>query len=376
MKKIGKQVAFLPTSQNNPRNGEGSFLRLADGRIMYAYTEYYGDSWIDHATARISAIYSSDEGESWTAPSVLLEKGEHQQNVMSPSLIRLPNGKLGMVYLEKLEASPATSHCMPVFRYSDDEGKTFSGEIPMICERGYYVVNNDRIFVTKNGRILVPVAHHGDVYDHIQGLLLPARIRLFYSDDSGLTWGVLPGELYLAYSDAVGLQEPGVLELSDGTLWLYCRTAYGYQYHAFSHDGGHTFSTPEPNLFFTSPDSPMLMKQLSRGTVAVFNPNGFNCTVTHREIWGAPRRTPYILAVTDGDGSAFDNTKTKSIYGGFNPFVDTCYFLEDDTGESYCYPAVLEVEGGFLVAYYHSNGTGICLNSTKITKVLYDEVSL
>ena len=40
MKTIGKEVCFLPTSKNNPRNGEGSFIRLNDGRIMYAYTEY------------------------------------------------------------------------------------------------------------------------------------------------------------------------------------------------------------------------------------------------------------------------------------------------------------------------------------------------
>ena len=53
MKKIGREVAFLATSEKNPRNGEGSFLRLSDGRIMYAYTEYYGDSWEDHAIARL-----------------------------------------------------------------------------------------------------------------------------------------------------------------------------------------------------------------------------------------------------------------------------------------------------------------------------------
>ena len=33
-----------------------------------------------------------------------------------------------------------------------------------------------------------------------------------------------------------------------------------------------------------------------------------------------------------------------------------------------------EVADGFPVAYYHSNGTGICLNSAKITKVRYDEL--
>ena len=39
MKKIGTKVVMLTTDAKNPRNGEGSFIRLKDGRIMYAYTE-------------------------------------------------------------------------------------------------------------------------------------------------------------------------------------------------------------------------------------------------------------------------------------------------------------------------------------------------
>ena len=37
--------------------------------------------------------------------------------------------------------------------------------------------------------------------------------------------------------------------------------------------------------------------------------------------------------------------------------------------------AIQQVEDGFLVHYYHSNGTPICLNSGKIIKVLYDELN-
>ena len=101
MKKIGREVAFLATGAQNPRNGEGSFLRLSDGRIMYAYTEYYGDSWEDHATARISAVFSPDEGESWSQPSVLIEKDADTVNIMSVSLFRMKNGDVGCLYLRR-----------------------------------------------------------------------------------------------------------------------------------------------------------------------------------------------------------------------------------------------------------------------------------
>ena len=187
---------------------------------------------------------------------------------------------------------------------------------------------------------------------------------------------MLPGTVFFTYSDNLGLQEPGIVELDDGRLWIYARTAYGNQYQAFSRDAGATFSAVEPNLCFTSPDSPMLVKRLSRATVAIFNPCGFQCTEARFEDWGAPRRTPFVCAVTSGDGSAFDTTGVTSFRGAFRPFINSCYLLESDTTESYCYPASIEVKDGFLVAYYHSNGSGICLSSGKIKKIRYDEVGL
>lgn len=47
MKKVGREVLFLNTSKDNPRNGEGSFARLSDGRIMFAFSQYVGDSKSD-----------------------------------------------------------------------------------------------------------------------------------------------------------------------------------------------------------------------------------------------------------------------------------------------------------------------------------------
>jgi hypothetical protein len=70
MRKIGKEVLFIPAEDGNPRNGEGSMIRLCDGRIMYAYTRYYGDELKDDSIACIAAYYSSDEGESWENTSV------------------------------------------------------------------------------------------------------------------------------------------------------------------------------------------------------------------------------------------------------------------------------------------------------------------
>ena len=118
MKKIGHEVFFLHTSESNPRNGEGTFMRLKDGSILFAYTDYCGDCGEDHGVARISGCVSFDEGETWSAPRVLLTKDESDQNIMSASLLRMANGDLGIIYLRKQIMPDTGIICMPVFRRS------------------------------------------------------------------------------------------------------------------------------------------------------------------------------------------------------------------------------------------------------------------
>jgi len=60
------KVLSLPATATNPRNGEGDFARLRDGRILLVYTEYVGASNDDHATAHLVGRYSSDAGRTWT----------------------------------------------------------------------------------------------------------------------------------------------------------------------------------------------------------------------------------------------------------------------------------------------------------------------
>jgi len=126
MKKIGHETLFLPTGENNPRNGESTFARLTDGRILFAYTQYVDTDWSDHADARICGCYSSDEGESWTQPVVLIERDPAAQNIMSPTVFLMPNGQLGIVYLRKDVNKEGFVTCMPVFSASDDNGRTWS----------------------------------------------------------------------------------------------------------------------------------------------------------------------------------------------------------------------------------------------------------
>ena len=373
MKKIGKEVLYLHTKTGNPRNGEGAMIRLKSGEILFAFTEYYGDSDEDHATARISYCISADEGESFSEPRVLIEKGEGQLNVMSVSLVRCADGALGILYLEKRIGAGGGQICMPIFRRSLDEGKSFGEPIDCMKEPGYYVVNNDRILCLRSGRLIFPAAFRGE-YDPKESKKYASSTVFAYSDDHGLTWDKLPSELFFPYRDNTGLQEPGLYEYEDGTLWTWSRTGWGHQYQAFSQDGGRTWSQVEPNLYFTSPDSPMQVKRLKDCSVAIFNPYGFHCLMTKFETWGVPKRTPFVCAVSRDDGKSFQPNGKSCRSGGLNDFSKRCFLLEDDEENSYCYPAVLEVSDGFLVAYYHSENTESCLKAQKILTVHTEEI--
>ena len=39
MKKIGKEVCFLPVNETHPRNGEGTLINLKNGDILYLPSE-------------------------------------------------------------------------------------------------------------------------------------------------------------------------------------------------------------------------------------------------------------------------------------------------------------------------------------------------
>ena len=371
MKTIGKEVAFLKTKEGNPRNGEGTFARLRDGRILHVYTEYYGDSWADEATARLSAVTSSDEGETWSEPYVLLEKDETAQNYMSPSLLRLKNGNLGLFFLRKEVNEHGVKVtrdvpivCMPVFAYSCDEGETWSDFVYCIDRPGYYCGINDGILLQRSGRILMPVSTYPD-----------GTVILLASEDCGQSWHELKNRVKSPFpAFTIGLEEPGIYEHEDGTLWLYMRTIYGHQYECRSTDNGAHWSPVVPNLYFTSPNAPMRVKRIRNYTVAVFNPIGVTCMRDDYSVRGSIRRTPLVCAVSENDGMSFGDFAKFNDGRKMLAFKERAFLLEDSPKDVYCYPSIIETKDGFLVAYYHSNGGTYTLASTKITKVYISEI--
>lgn len=351
MKKIGRQVHFLPTDETIKRNGEGAFARLKDGRIVFAYTEYIGGSGGDHDWARISAIFSNDEGETWGEKRVLYQPNTDDANIMSVSFLRMNNGDLGMFFLRK-----TGQLCRLNLVRSSDEGETWQEPI-VCCDEGYYVVNNDRVVRLKNGTILFPANRHESPNSGY------AVQYYFCSEDDGESWQRLEPPLRHPFSSSsTGLQEGGIFQHDDESLLGWARTRSGSQFVMRSEDNGLSWTTPCGSELFTGPDAPMQIKKVGSITVAIFNPKPryygrveVETCETGKTLWA---RTPFVCLASYDGGYTFPEG----------------YLLEDDPANAYCYPAVIEGSDYFLVAYYHSNDSGICLSSCKIIKVMFSEL--
>jgi hypothetical protein len=332
----GRIVLDLPPGPGNPRNSEGAFLDLSDGRILFVYSRFVGEAASDHAKARLAARTSRDGGETWSEDTFIATPGEDDaMNVMSVSLLPLRQGEIGLFYLLR-----RSWHDLRMFvRRSSDDGRTWSEPALCMPGAGYYVTNNDRIIRLASGRLLVPAALHKRRTDRNEHAALDWRgIALFFlSDDDGRTWRESAGYVTLpVVHTRAGLQEPGVVQLPDGRVWGWARTDLGRQYEFFSSDGGETWTQATPSRF-TSPNSPLSMKPLpgQARLLAVWNPAPAYETRALKPPGGD--RTPLVLATGTGPNSGW---KAARIIDG----------LDDPTG-GYCYTAIHFTKDAVLLAY-------------------------
>ncbi len=296
----GKEVTLLLEPRfGNPKNFSGDFIRLKDGRILYLYAYGVGDVVADDAPHCTVARYSSDDGKTWTSDDVIV----HIEGGLS--FLRLPDGRIALFYLR---AKDSGKNLYPYMIISKDEAKTWSPPIEIVKNPGYYTINNDRIILLKNGRIICPVAYY--VTD---GSSDNNGIYSYYSDDSGETWCKSQP---VPNPNHVELQEPGVVELKNGEVMMFIRTRLGVQYLSYSRDKGEHWTPVQPGNI-RSPLSPASIKRIpSTGDLLlVWNDN---YDPGHKD---GGNRSPLSMAISRDDGKSWE--KKKTIEG--NPYGWYCY---------------------------------------------------
>jgi hypothetical protein len=338
---VERHLALGPGA-GNPRNSEGDFVRLADGRWLFVYTHFTSGA-ADHARAHLASRISADDGRSWSANDAVVVTNEGGFNVMSVSLVRLKSGGIALFYLRK----NSLRDCRPLLRVSRDEGATWGPPTECVTnDIGYYVLNNSRVIQLDSGRLVMPLAYHGDNGEKLE----PGRVVVLMSDDEGKSWR--RGASVLA-ADAAGARqnfmEPGVVALGSDRLLMVIRTKLGCQYLSESADSGETWSAPRASSLL-SPEAPATIVRLpgSDNLLAVWNdhceqPESYRRT-------HPPKRTPLAAAVSRDGGRTWGNHR----------------IIEDLADHGYCYTAVAFAGDRVLLAYCaHASPYG--LETTQIS---------
>lgn len=344
---LNETTLQLKPGPNNPRNSEGDFVNLKNGKILFAYTKFI-ESSNDNAPAKIMGRYSYDKGKTWTEEDQIIVEGEGEENVMSVSFLRMRNGDIAFFYGRK----NSLDDNIPQIRISKNNGTSWSEPSPIITDqKGYFVLNNDRVIQLSSGRILVPVSLHKTPNSIWYN---KGEIRCYYSDDNGQTWN--RGQSVPTPFNVI-TQEPGIVELKDKRIMMIIRASGGFQYKSYSEDYGNTWSLAERSVI-SSPISPASIKRIHKtdDLVLVWNNNGKSGAGYFKA-----KRSPLTVAISQDEGVTWKNVQN----------------IEDNLNESYAYTAVEEVDGYLLLGYYvkkdKTDGYGLKVKRIKLKDIYQDK---
>jgi Concanavalin A-like lectin/glucanases superfamily/BNR repeat-like domain len=223
-----------------------------------------------HAVATIS----TDKGATWS-PLIDIEPANGPEASWVMPLIA-PSGRVYVFYtynkdnLRRIEGSNSPGSAKRVdtmgyyaFKYSDDHGRTWSSDryyIPMRLMR----VDRENLY---GGKVLFfwgvgkPIVDRGKMWFGFakvgkwgnpgtmvesQGCFMRSDNILTERDPNKIQWTLLPdGDQGLRAPKGPVSDEANPVALSDGSLYATYRTIDGYNCHAYSRDGGHTWTPSE-----------------------------------------------------------------------------------------------------------------------------------
>ena len=215
----------------------------------------------------------------------------------NPVLLQVPGKELILFYKE----GPAPDAWWGMLKRSFDGGKTWSAAEKL--PKDIYGPVKNKAVLLKDGTLLCPSSSEDNDW----------RLHMEFTRDGGKTWS-RTGPL----NDGVTTSaiQPSILFLPDGRLQLVCRSENGFVLQAFSSDLGRTWTALEPSTL-VNPNSGIDAVTLKDGRhVIVYNPV-------------KKGRSPISLAISS-DGKTWKDIAT----------------LENEPGEEFSYPAVIQTKDG------------------------------
>ncbi len=333
-----KPALMLPHLEDHTFIGQ-SIVRLKDDSLLMLVPS--GLSPADFEGSEVipkmpRALRSKDNGRTW------LDEGEINVEWNAPGIpcggginfLCLDNGVLLLVMHHRVKGRYGGG--VPVITRSPDNGRTWTPVKTLIPDDGeVYYVMNDSLVMLRSGRMIIPAAARSlTMKDYFEGGICDACC--FYSDDSGESWQLTPVDnRVILPDDPRGMAEPGIAELSDGSIIMLARTGKGCLYSSYSTDAGMTWRRPEPTSLIC-PCSSFTLRRMNDGRLIVF--------YNHAEPMKAGAffpRNPLSYAISADDGKSWSEPA----------MIDNEGCELDGDHRQHIYPSVCFTSEGLLLAY-------------------------
>ena len=317
-----------------PRQDVGTFLEMG-GKLNLFFGSFTGTK--DVSRSRIARVTSVDGGITWSAPQIVFE--DPDVSLLHPALARMSNGEVALAYSKLWGGDQAVK----IFRYSRDEGKTWSQEIPLSDGSAPYMTGaSDRLYRLSSGRLVDLV--HGKIKNtggsRTSAGKSEAATFVFFSDDNGRRWRKANAEPLVVdenpFGDHVseyGFWETGMVEYAPGKLLMIGRTATGWAYESRSNDFGASWSKLSRCPALRNPEAPiyLIMVPKSKDILLLYNPivdlKDWHWVAHHPRRADQLRRRPDLAWISRTAWSS--------------------------SGQWFCYPCARWVGNTLHIAYHH-----------------------
>lgn len=331
-------------------------LQLPDGRIVALSIGRQGGQ------QTMQGRYSTDDGQSWSEPRDLFpwpkESGgfglfnaivDHAGEI---HIWILCDANSGALFPKDEEGTPTRPGLiLDIWHVRSRDGRTrWDPPKPIWTGHGDDLLSGIQL---RSGRLLLPFAYATSrSWEHRGGGFFDFTyvgsyaVRVVYSDDDGDNWKTSSEELVVETPDlyTYGANEPVVLQLKDGRVWMLIRTQRGRFYESFSHDGSR-WSAPRPSPLISS-DAPAGLLRLKDGSILLFS----NACLHYPYGYGGR----YVLhaAISKDEGKTWRGYREVAR----DPMRNEPASRRGDYGVGYTFPT-LTAEGQVLFSNWVEEGT-------------------
>ncbi len=327
-------------------------LQLKDGRIIALSIAR------ENRQQTMQGRYSRDNGQTWSAPENLFRFPREEGGFGLFEALVDQEGEVHIFVLcdansgilfPREEGTP-TYDTLDIWHVRSRDRVTAWG-MPRPIRKGKA---SDLLSVTqlRNGRIVLPFSFTGGRSLYKRGDGFPSytymgtySVSSMHSDDNGQTWHTSPDVLSVETPDlsTYGADEPVVIQLKDGRVWMLIRTQRGRFYESFSKDGAR-WSPARPSRL-TSSDSPAGLIRLKDGSLLLFS----NASKRYPYAYGAR----YVLhgAISRDEGRTWQGFREVVR----DPHRDEPPTFLTDYGVAYTFPT-LTADGHVLFSNWVEQG--------------------